>query len=202
LLTKYKIKEVINNLEKILLVTRNGKSKVALLEYMNQTNDRSIEVVHTSEEGKRKISEYLYDLVIINNPLEEEIGEGFAIYSAVNTSAGVIVLLKYRDIEVLAEKMEQYGIIVVRKPVVKAMLNQAIKFAQLAKNRIVTLQEENLKLQDKIGEIKLVNRAKWVLVQYLSMSEQQAHKYIEQQAMNRRVSKKKIAEKILKTYEH
>ncbi len=82
------------------------------------------------------------------------------------------------------------------------VLNQAIKFAELSKNRVLTLNEENLKLQDKIVQIKLVNRAKWVLIRYLNMTENQAHKYIEQQAMERRVSKKKIAEKILKMYEH
>ena len=37
-------------------------------------------------------------------------------------------------------------------------------------------------------------------VQYLRMSEQQAHRYIEKQAMDMRTSKKDVAENILKTY--
>ncbi|MBN7772815.1 ANTAR domain-containing response regulator [Clostridium aminobutyricum] len=189
-------------MKKLLLVTKNGKSTDALMEYMNQIEEYTAEAVYSAKEAQTKLLEGLFDLVIINSPLEEEVGDNLAICAVNHSSAGVIVLLKNEDIERVAEKMEQYGIIIVNKPVVKAMLSQAIKFAQLAKNRITTLQEENLKLQSKIDEMKLVNRAKWVLVQYLSMSEEQAHKYIEHQAMNRRVSKKKIAEKILKTYDH
>ena len=36
--------------------------------------------------------------------------------------------------------------------------------------------------------------------EYLRMSEQQAHRYIEKQAMDMRASKKSIAERILKMY--
>ena len=48
----------------------------------------------------------------------------------------------------------------------------------------------------------IVNRAKYALIQYLGMTEEQAHKYIEQQAMNQRISKRTAAENILKTYEN
>ena len=39
---------------------------------------------------------------------------------------------------------------------------------------------------------------KCILVEYLRMSEQQAHRYIEKQAMDMRTSKRNIAENILK----
>ena len=63
------------------------------------------------------------------------------------------------------------------------------------------LRNENFKLQSKIEEIRLVNRAKCVLIQYLKLTEPQAHRYIEKQAMDTRQTKKDVAEKILKTYE-
>ena len=51
-----------------------------------------------------------------------------------------------------------------------------------------------------MAEIRLVNRAKWVLINELKMDEPQAHRYIEKQAMDRCVSKKAVAEEIVKTY--
>ena len=63
------------------------------------------------------------------------------------------------------------------------------------------LESENMKLQKKIEEIRLIDRAKCILIQYLQMTEQQAHKYIEKQAMNLRQSKVSVAESLLKTYE-
>ena len=38
--------------------------------------------------------------------------------------------------------------------------------------------------------------------QYLNMSEAEAHRYIEKQAMDMRMTKKQVAESILKTYEN
>jgi response regulator NasT len=193
---------VVTVLDKILLVTRNTKSKDALLKYLINDLNRTVEVADSVESGKLKLAETTFDLIIVNYPLDSHTDASFSIYCAQSTSAGVIALLKSKEIDALSERLEKYGIIVINKPILKVVLNQAIKFAELSKNRVLTLNEENLKLQDKIVQIKLVNRAKWVLIRYLNMTENQAHKYIEQQAMERRVSKKKIAEKILKMYEH
>ena len=40
------------------------------------------------------------------------------------------------------------------------------------------------------------------LIQYLSMTESQAHRYIEKQAMDMRLPKRAVAESILNTYEY
>jgi response regulator NasT len=49
-------------------------------------------------------------------------------------------------------------------------------------------------------EIRIVNRAKWILINELSMSEPEAHRYIEKQAMDRCISKGQIAKEIINTY--
>ena len=57
-------------------------------------------------------------------------------------------------------------------------------------------------LQNKVAEIKTVDRAKLVLMQYLGFSEEAAHKYIEKEAMNSRKSRFEVASEILRTYEN
>ena len=63
------------------------------------------------------------------------------------------------------------------------------------------LMEENKKLKNKIRDIKLIDRAKLTLIQYLNMSEEESHRYIEKQAMDRRITKVEVAKNILKIYE-
>ena len=63
-------------------------------------------------------------------------------------------------------------------------------------------QGENLKLQNKADEIKLIDRAKKCLMQYLKFSEPQAHRYIEKQAMDTRQTRKEVAKRILSVYEN
>lgn len=60
-------------------------------------------------------------------------------------------------------------------------------------------EDVNLKL--KLEEKNLVDRAKKTLIEKLKMTESQAHRFIEKQAMDLRVTKKNIAENILKIYE-
>ena len=55
---------------------------------------------------------------------------------------------------------------------------------------------------DMAEEIKLVNRAKSCLMQYLKFSEPQAHRYIEKQAMDTRRTRKDVAKHILSIYEN
>ena len=69
------------------------------------------------------------------------------------------------------------------------------------RKRILGLRDQNIKLQKKIDEIRIVNRAKFALMQYLQFTEQQAHRYLEKQAMDMRKTKKEIALEIIKIYE-
>ena len=46
-----------------------------------------------------------------------------------------------------------------------------------------------------------MNRAKWLLIEELKMTEQEAHRYIEKQAMDRCVTRRAVAEQILSIYQ-
>ena len=62
--------------------------------------------------------------------------------------------------------------------------------------------EENERLKHMVEDMKVINRAKLLLVTCLNMSEEQAHRYLEKQAMDLRVSKLQIAMQVIKTYEN
>nr|MCR5654266.1 ANTAR domain-containing protein [Lachnospiraceae bacterium] len=46
----------------------------------------------------------------------------------------------------------------------------------------------------------LVNRAKWSLIKACGMTEEDAHRYVQKQAMDLCLSKREVAENILRTY--
>ena len=62
------------------------------------------------------------------------------------------------------------------------------------------MEQKQKTFEEKLEEIKIVNRAKIILVENLSMSEEEAHKFIEKSAMNERKSKVFIAKKIISEY--
>ena len=62
------------------------------------------------------------------------------------------------------------------------------------------MEKKNASVDEKIEEIRIVNRAKCLLIEQLKMTESEAHRYIEKQAMDRCVTRRVIAENIILTY--
>ena len=87
------------------------------------------------------------------------------------------------------------------KPSTPEFFYQAAKLLSACRLRVQKLENENQKLQKRIEEIRLVNRAKLVLIQVLKMTEDQAQHYIEKQSMDLRQSRTVTAQNILRTYE-
>jgi len=60
---------------------------------------------------------------------------------------------------------------------------------------------DSQKLQNKIEDEKIINRAKLILVSRYKMDEKTSHKYIEKQAMDARLTRRAVAERIIAIYE-
>ena len=172
-----------------------------LVQLLESESGSSVAAAYTEGDAVDFMEKTEYDLIIINSPLEENSGVDLAIYAAEKYAAGVLLAVQNKYADMIAQKVEPYGVLVVGKPVVKAFFNQAVRFADVTRHRVQSLKEENIHLQLKLEEMKIISRAKCVLIQYLSMSEAQAHKYIEKQAMDMRQSKHHVAKQILKAYE-
>ena len=52
-----------------------------------------------------------------------------------------------------------------------------------------------------MAEIRLVNRAKWLLIDREGMTEQDAHRFIEKQAMDCCVTRRAVADQIIARYQ-
>jgi response regulator NasT len=152
-------------------------------------------------EARRLIVENDYDVIVINTPLPDEFGHELSLMAASESGAGVILLVKDEIADEVSARVEASGVMVLSKPLGKLLFFQTLRLITTTKRRIQLLQRENVKLQSKIDEIRLIDRAKYTLIEYLSMSEQSAHRFIEKQAMDQRITRREVAEKILKTYE-
>lgn len=100
----------------------------------------------------------------------------------------------------VTEKVEDFGVITVSKPISKQMFWSALKLAKVAQRRITMANKQNELLKEKLEDLKLVSRAKILLVSYEGMSEEQAHKYIEKYAMNERMSRVEVAQMVIRRY--
>ena len=139
-------------------------------------------------------------MIIISLPLKDDGGENLSDFLNKNTDSAIILIVK-NDITKKLRRVEESGIYVLEKPLNKLMFIKIIQSHIIHRRRYNFLMEENKKLKNKIRDIKLIDRAKLTLIQYLNMSEEESHRYIEKQAMDRRITKVEVAKNILKIYE-
>jgi len=139
-------------------------------------------------------------LVIVNAPLETEFGLELAV-NASGYDCGVIITAPQKVCGEIAAKIGSRGIFILPKPFNHATLLQAIRFVMLTKANSDVLKNEKEQLETKLRDTKLIDRAKCVLVQYLRISEKDAHRQIQKRAMDMRTTQAEVAKDIIKTYE-
>lgn len=152
-------------------------------------------------DAKRRQLEAQYDLVIINTPLPDDFGIEFAEELCTDSSVGVLLFVKAELLEQISYKVEDYGVLTFPRPGTRQSIQGAIHLAAATHNRLSAFEKRAVRLESKMKEIRLVNRAKWLLIDRYNMSEEEAHKYIEKTAMDTCSTRGEIAENIIRTYE-
>lgn len=189
-------------MESALIVSSTDKGLENFAQLLKAADIHQIVVIGTAGEARRNILEKDYDLVIINSPLRDETGEQLSLHIASKGISQVMLVVKNEYYDAVSAACEDEGVLTIAKPINKAVFWSALKLAKSAHNRLKKAQAENTKLKQKIEDIRIVDRAKCILISHMNMSEKEAHRYIEKQAMDMRASKRVIAEGILKTYEN
>lgn len=143
-----------------------------------------------------------FDSVIISTPLSDEFGLDLVADISKDAKNGIVVLAKREIADEVQKKIRFTGAFVLPRPFNKALLVQTIKLAEIAHIGMAKLEEENRQLTQQLSDMKIVNRAKSMLMQYLKLTEEQAHRHIQKQAMDLRKTQRAVAEDILKTYQN
>lgn len=151
-------------------------------------------------EARRMLLNAPVDIVIINTPLKDDFGTELALDLA-DGSAGVLLLVKNELYDQICYKVEDSGVLTLGKPTSRQGFYSAVKLLTAMTARLSKLEKANHTLQEKMADIRVVNRAKWLLIEHHHMREQDAHYFIEKQAMDTRLSRREVAENIIRSYD-
>ncbi|WP_026508508.1 ANTAR domain-containing response regulator [Butyrivibrio sp. MC2013] len=157
----------------------------------------TIDVRKDASTARRSVLEKDYDIVIIDSPLCDEAGPGLAIDVADRSGACVMLVSPEGICEDVMEEVTDYGVLVLPGPFPAGRMDKAIRYLISVRSRITALQEKVTNAQDKLEELRIVSKAKILLVEKRHMTEDEAHRFIGKQAMNNGVSRRRIAQYIL-----
>lgn len=184
----------------VLIVSAAEKFNTSLQGFFPTPKYEPVQLASSVSAAKRAMIEREYDFIIINSPLPDGDGLRLSIDVCMGKSTVVMLLIRNELYAAIFEKVFPYGVYALPKPLSRQTMHQGLDWMASTRERLRKLEKKTLSLEEKMHEIRIVNKAKWVLITELKMSETDAHHFIEKQAMNLCVTKKEIADEIIKTY--
>ncbi len=184
----------------VLIVSASEAFNSAATSLLPTTQYHPTHTALSISSAKRAFAEREYDFVIVNAPLPDDVGTRFAIDTS-NAQGTVVLLLTRAEFhDEIHNKVVEHGVFTLTKPTPASTLLTALSWMASAREKLRKSEIKSLSIEDKMKEIRIINRAKLLLVSELRMDEPSAHRYLEKQSMNRCISKRELAEEIINTY--
>lgn len=184
----------------ILLVTGSSKAAGTYTQLINGVQP-SLTVCRAKScgEARRLMAEGNFAVILIQTPLPDNFGVDLA-KDALRGNAGVMLAVSASLEKELSQKLQPEGIFVFSPTITRKTFEGAVRLLLTVHFRLEKAQPSAESMQEKLRDIRMVDRAKCYLIQYEKMTEPEAHRYIEKKAMDQRVPKREVAEEVLRRY--
>ncbi len=183
----------------VLLVSASEKLNTAMASALPSTDFWPIRTVRSVSQARRLTLETPFDLILVNSPLPDGGALQFCIDVCSRSESGVLLLVPGEDYEETYYEALPHGVMTLSRPVTREILTQSLRLLCAVRERLRSVGKAQTTVEEKMEELRLVNKAKWILMERQGMKEDEAHRAILRQAMEQRVSKKEIAEKIIRS---
>ena len=184
----------------VLIVSSSEKFNNEMDHMLSKAVYASISFSTSISAARRMLSQRQYDLIIVNSPLPDDFGSSFSVDCSQNSSSVVLQLVKSDFYSEVTEKALPHGVFTLIKPISKQSMLTALNWMKTASHRLKKIEKKSTSIEEKMQEIRLVNKAKWLLISNEGLDEPSAHKKLEKEAMDRCVSKGVIANEIISKY--
>lgn len=181
----------------ILVVSSSQSMEQLVRRALFGKNHPVIDYRKTCTLARRALLENKYDIVIIDCPLSEEIGYDFAMDICEEYDASVLIITPPEIYDDVMEYVSDRVILALSKPVSEEFLIRGVRFLSAIQNRMKCYENKIASVEDKMEELKLVNRAKMLLMEKKHITESEAHRLIMKEAMDHSVGKKYVARSII-----
>ena len=185
----------------VLLVSASEKLNTAILALLPPTDFWPVRVAESISEARRLTMEAAYDLVLVNAPLPDESGAEFCTDLCAKSTAGVLLMVRSELHEELYGRLRTSGVMTIPKPASREVFAQTLRALCTVRERLRASEHRFSTVEEKMDGLRLINRAKWLLIEKKGMTEDEAHRAIQKRAMEQRMPKADAAKEILRLLE-
>ena len=177
----------------LLIAAGNRKAADTLLSLLRPFHPARSLITESGADARRRAGELPLSLIVIHAPLSDEPADRLAMDLAAQSGAMTLLIVRQEDAAETAARVADSGVAVIGRPFQREAFLQLLRALMAAQARVERMQEENRKLSARLEEARLVGRAKCALIRYRGLTEEEAHRCIEKEAMDRRISRRELA---------
>jgi len=185
----------------VLIVSGSDKVYEYIVDLLPQKEFYPISRASSAGEARRILVSQVYDLLIINTPLPDDFGIELAL-DYTDSPICIMMMVKEEIYQEVMYQVEDSGVVVISKPSNKTNIYNTIRLLSAVSSKLKKMEKRNRTLEEKMADIRLINHAKWLLIDNKKVSEEEAHHMIEHLAMDRRISKREAAKEIIDDLEN
>ena len=184
----------------VLIVSASEKFQNSLISLLPEASYSPIATASSVAAAERARNAQDFDFIFVSSPLPDDAGIHFAIDCCRSGGTVAVLFAAAALYEQVQARAGEHGVFVLPRPVPRDAILRGLNWMTAARERLRRYEKKAQPIQEKMEEIRLVNRAKWLLISELKMTEPDAHHYITHQAMDRCASKRAVAEEIIRLY--
>ena len=149
--------------------------------------NNQFEIVNNPEEA---------DILVINTPMPDDFGVELALDYA-DSPMCIMLLVKDELYDQITYQVIDAGIVTISKPSTKPVVYSSMRLLSATSAKIKRMEKKNRTLEEKMADIRMINHAKWLIIDKKKVTEEEAHHMIEHHAMERRITKREAAREII-----
>ncbi|MBQ3920527.1 MAG: ANTAR domain-containing protein [Oscillospiraceae bacterium] len=172
--------------------------------YVDLVRSAGIEdmTLSSGDNVRHLVTERTFDVIVTVLPFEREFGLDTAAFISGRTDAEQVIFVPSKVYDEVCSKAVGLPVSILPKNVPANIAVNTIRRALSVKCSLDKVKNENDDLRRRAEDEKLIYRAKCVLIEYLKLSEPDAHRLLQKRAMDRRTSLADAARSVLNTYEY
>lgn len=186
-------------MEKLRVVIAEDEAiiRLDLKEVLEEEGYEVVAEVANGEDAISAVKAHKPDVAILDIKMPGVDGLEAAREIATLDTTAIVILTAFSQRDLIEQARDAKAVAYLIKPFQKEELIPAIEIAVARFKEAKALEAEVESLQERLEVRKLLDRAKAKLMDDYGLTESEAYRFIQTQAMNRRVKMKEIAQQIL-----
>ncbi|HHV96892.1 MAG TPA: ANTAR domain-containing protein [Clostridiaceae bacterium] len=181
-----------------IFIALNDVEELKKVKYFLISN--GFDVVDQATNGTSAIRRILTlrpNLIIMDSNLQGMSGMEIAEVVQQNDIGPVIIVRAVGEGDIWLNSNNSIDIVFLQRPITKSALLQTVQLSIVNYQKTIKLKEEIRALKEKLEERKIVEKAKGILMKKYGITENEAHRKLQKQSMDKGIPLKEIAKAII-----